>query len=206
MTEHRAGEPLFPHVAHLLLGGFTYMQGSWLKRIALLVVFSTLTGSLASAQTAGGNQRLLETTLRPGMTVWITDASGREEKTRIVSVSGDVVTTGGGNDTRRLRTADITRVRARHSDSVLNGALIGAGAAVASGLFLCTLTEPWENCRDDVGPMLRIGALGAGIGIGVDALIRGRRTIYEAAPGATRLSAAPIVGRNVRGVQVSLSF
>ena len=49
----------------------------------------------------------------------------------------------------------------RESDSVLNGALIGAGVAVASGLFLCTRTEPWRNCRDDVGPMLRIGAVGA---------------------------------------------
>jgi hypothetical protein len=65
--------------------------------------------------------------------------------------------------------------------------------------------EPWENCRDDVGPMARIGALGAGIGIAVDALIRGRKTIYES-QGSTRLHAAPIVGRGTAGLQVSLSF
>lgn len=186
------------------------MQGignsRWLKRIALLVLLSVATSSLALAQTAGGSQHPLESTVRPGMTVWITDASGREEKTRIVSVSSDIVTTTSGDDIRRLRTADITRVRARHSDSVLNGALIGAGVAVASGLFLCTLTEPWENCRDDVGPMLRIGALGAGVGVGVDALIRGRRTIYEASQGSARVSAAPIIGRHARGVQVSIRF
>jgi hypothetical protein len=98
------------------------------------------------------------------------------------------------------------RIRARHSDSLLNGALIGAGAAVASGLFLCTLTEPWENCRDDVGPMIRIGALGAGIGIGIDALIRGRRTIYEAPPRSARLQVSPIVARRAGGVQVRLAF
>jgi hypothetical protein len=89
---------------------------------------------------------------------------------------------------------------------VLNGALIGAGAAVAAGLYLCNVTEPWENCRDDYGPMFRIGALGAGIGIGVDALIRGRTTIYERERGATRLQAAPIIGRHAGGLQVSLSF
>ena len=77
---------------------------------------------------------------------------------------------------------------------------------VAAGLYLCNVTEPWANCRDDFGPMFRIGALGAGIGIGVDALIRGRTTIYERERGAARLQAAPIVGRHAGGLQVSLSF
>ena len=121
-------------------------------------------------------------------------------------MSGDIVTTTAGDEIRRLRTTDVMRVRVRHSDPVINGALIGAGAAVASGLFLCGLTETWENCRDDAGPMLRIGALGAGVGIGIDALIRGRRTIYEAAQGSARLHAAPIVARRTGGLQLSLSF
>ncbi|RPI51242.1 MAG: hypothetical protein EHM55_19405 [Acidobacteria bacterium] len=140
------------------------------------------------------------------MTAWITDSSGREEKTRIVGVSGGTVTATAGDDIRSFRTTDVMRVRARQSDRLINGALIGAGAAVASGLFLCRLTETWENCRDDVGPMLRIGAIGAGIGIGLDALIRGRKTIYEAAPGTAQLRAAPLIGRDARGVRVSLSF
>ena len=178
----------------------------WLKRVALLILFSASTGSAASAQTHQGAEPNLDTTLIPGRTVWITDSSGREEKMRIVGVSGDIVTSTAGENVRRLRTTDVMRVRVRHSDLVINGALIGAGAAVASGLFLCTRTEPWENCRDDVGPMLRIGAIGAGVGIGIDALIRGRRTIYEAADGSTRLHAAPIVARRAAGLQLSLSF
>jgi hypothetical protein len=54
--------------------------------------------------------------------------------------------------------------------------------------------------------MLRIGALGAGIGIGVDALIRGRTTIYEAASSSARLQAAPIVAPGAVGLRVSLGF
>jgi hypothetical protein len=177
-----------------------------LKNLALLIVFLAATGSAASAQTPAGAAPGLETTLKPGTTVWITDSGGREEKTRVVGVSGDIVTTSAGGDVRRLRTTDVLRVRVRRSDSLINGALIGAGAAVASGLFLCRLTEPWENCRDDVGPMFRIGALGAGIGIGIDALIRGRRTIYETAQVSTRLHATPIVARHAAGLQLSLSF
>ena len=176
-----------------------------LKRIALLVLFSASTGSAASAQTPRGSGLNLETLLIPGMTVWITDSGGREEKTRIVSASGEILTTSG-DETRRFSAADVKRVRVRHADPVINGALIGAGAAVASGLFLCSLTETWENCRDDAGPMFRIGAIGAGVGIGIDALIRGRRTIYEGAPGTTRFRAAPIVARHAGGLQVSLRF
>ena len=176
-----------------------------LNCIALFILFSASIGSAASAQMPLEETRKLETTLTPDRTVWITDSGGREEKTRIVGISGGVVTTAAGKEVRRLRATDVVRVQARHSDPLWNGALIGAGAAVASGLFVCSLMEPSENCRDDVGPMLRIGALGAGIGIGIDALMRGRKTIYEA-PGSARLSASPIFARRGGGLQLSLSF
>jgi hypothetical protein len=172
--------------------------------IALLAAMAA-PAAVGSAQTPSAGAPALEAVLSPGMTVWVTDSTGREVKTRVVSVSAGVLTTTDGVDTRRLDTSAVVRVRARRSDSVLNGALIGAAAAVATGLFLCNLTEPWENCRDDVGPIVRIGAVGAGIGIGVDALIRGRKTIYEAttAPG---FKVAPIVGRHAAGLRLFFSF
>ena len=176
-----------------------------LKRIALAVLLSALPG-FVSAQTAREASPSVEAALTPGTTAWITGADGREEKTRIVTVAGDVITTGVGEDVRRFSMTEVMRIRVRESDSVLNGALIGAGTAVASGLFLCSLTEPWENCRDDIGPMLGIGAIGAGVGVGIDALFRGRRTIYDAASGSTRLHVAPVVARHARGLQVSVSF
>lgn len=92
----------------------------------------------------------------------------------------------------------------RESDSLLNGALIGAGVGVVSGLLLCRSAEPWENCRDDVGPMIKIGAIGAGIGIAIDALIR--KKVYRSASGATEVHAAPIVSRRAKGGRLSVSF
>jgi hypothetical protein len=184
----------------------TMATSNWAKRIALLLLFLS-TRSIASPQTpqpADPNPHL-EASLSAGMTVWITDTGGRVEKRQIVEVSGNVITTRAGNDVRHVRTSEIARVQVQHSDGLLNGALIGAGAGVATGLLLCTATEPWENCRDDVGPMLRVGAIGAGIGIAIDALLRRRRTIYEAQR-SLRLHAAPIVGRSAAGVQVWLSF
>jgi hypothetical protein len=95
-------------------------------------------------------------------------------------------------------------VAVRQSDSLINGALIGAGVAVASGLGFCTLMEPWDNCRDDVGPMIKIGAIGAGIGMGIDALIR--RKVYQSASGTTAVHAAPIIGRRAQGLKLSIEF
>jgi len=112
-----------------------------------------------------------------------------------------IVTTGS---VASAQTPQASGTIVRQSDSLLNGALIGAGVGVASGLFLCTRTEPWRNCRDDVGPMIKIGAIGAGIGIGIDALIR--KKVYQSASGATEVHAAPIIGRRAKGLQLSVAF
>jgi hypothetical protein len=168
---------------------------SWLKRATLFILLFMASASAVSAQTEPAAADL-ERALHPGMTVWITDSRGREEKVRIDTNA----------DVRRLLAADIAQVTARHPDSVLNGALIGAGSAIATGLFFCTLMEPWENCRDDVGPMVKIGALGAGIGIAIDALFRGRKTIYEPTRGAARVSAAPILTPREKGLRLSFTF
>jgi hypothetical protein len=174
-----------------------------LVRIALIVSCSASTGSGISAQTR--DEPGLNRILSPGMTVWITDSAGREEKTRIVGLSGDTVRTATGRGTRLFRTTEIVRARVRKTDSVVNGALIGAGVAVASGLVLCRLTEPWQICRN-AGPLLQISAVGAGAGAGMDALIRGRRTIYEAAPRKTKLRLMPALASRSAGMQLSLSF
>ena len=163
-----------------------------------------LYGAAVFAQAPQGDQTL-EEVLVPGATVWITDSSGREEKTRIVGVSGDTLTTEWGDRMRHLRTEDVRRVRVRRSDSLLNGALIGAGVAAGAGLYFCHLIETWDVCRHNVGPLMRVGALGAGIGVGVDALIRGRKPIYEASSSA-RLAAGPIVAPGAVGLRVSLRF
>jgi hypothetical protein len=92
------------------------------------------------------------------------------------------------------------------SDSLINGALIGAGVAVASGLFVCTRMEPWRVCRDDVGPMLKLGAIGAGIGAGIDALLMRRHVTSDDNPNGTTLHAAPIISRDAKGVRLSVGF
>jgi hypothetical protein len=76
-----------------------------LRRIALLVGFAC-TGSAVLAQSSQGAQPSLDTALTPGRTLWITDSGGREERMRIVGVSGNVVTARVGEDTRHLSTTE----------------------------------------------------------------------------------------------------
>ena len=102
------------------------------------------------------------------------------------------------------QTPQTSGVVVRQSDSLLNGALIGAGAGVASGLFFCTRMEPWDNCRDDYGAMFKLGAIGAGIGMGIDALIR--KTVFQSASGAAEVRALPILSRREKGLRFAVTF
>lgn len=170
--------------------------------VRLLLLCLVVTVSTASAQTSTP----LESALVPGKTVWITDTTGREEKARVVSLTGDTLTTAVGEEMRRLNASEVTRVRQRRNDSVLNGALIGAGVLVTTGLVICNMMEPWENCRDDVGSMLKLGAIGAGIGIVIDAVIRGRVTTYDPTAGAAKVRAAPILAAGTKGVRFTVAF
>jgi hypothetical protein len=120
---------------------------------------------------------------------------------QIALLSLFIVSTGVVASAQTPRAGAVT---VRKPDSLLNGALIGAGAGVATVVFVCTRMEPWEICRKDFGPMAQFGAIGAGIGMGVDALIR--KKIYQSASGATEVHAAPILGRRAKGLRMSVSF
>ena len=118
------------------------------------------------------------------------------------STGTPTVSAAASDELRRLQAAGgVRRGQVRH-DSVLNGALIGATAGVASGLAVCRLMEPWETCLEPA-PLLRLGAVGAGIGIAVDALIRRRD---GAGPRGSHVSIAPVAGRGSKGLQVGVRF
>ena len=153
----------------------------------------------------------LNTRLKVGDTVYVTDAQGREIKGKIHSLSPDALTLGT-DGSRTFAARDVSAIRERQRDSLKNGALIGLG--VGGGLALVACLSFAEGSGDSgwCAAVLGVyGAVGAGIGVGIDALIPGQKRVAYRAPGATgsaqtRLSVAPVITPRAKGVAVAFSF
>ena len=113
-----------------------------------------------------------------------------------------------GPDVRRFAESEVTRIRQKRRDSLLNGALFGGLVGGAVGLMGENACGNDFGCSSAKGASLALGlGLGIGGGVGVDALIVRERTIYDRRPtrGAS-LGVAPLVGRGTQGAVVSLRF
>ena len=110
---------------------------------------------------------------------------------------------------RTFSEADIRRIEVEMSDSLANGALIGA-AAGAGFILVLLATDDSDIVGDEVfflGAALFAGA-GAAIGVGIDAAIKERRLVFDAAQhkSAWNLRLVPILTKHRKGIAVSLSF
>jgi hypothetical protein len=175
-----------------------------------LIAFALLVLSTAhsEAQAVARNFEQLRFRLDAGDTVYVTDGAGREQQARVLEVSSAAlaVTIDGGR--RDLAERDVTQIRRRLPDPLWNGAVIGA--ATSAGLGIAAVASVLEGCSYScwVIEVGLYGGMGALIGTGIDALVRGRKVIY--ATGDREASAQVVVrpmllsGRN--GLTVSVQF
>jgi hypothetical protein len=181
---------------------------SCLGSITLILLMAT---SPVAAQT--GPSRIAGL-VKNGQKVSIVDDEGRELEGRIDGVSADslgIVVKG-----RRLDLPVERIVKIDHPyDGLGNGALIG----LASGAGMVFLGAVLDN-RSCTGPNAHcsrppawfvfwaaggMGAVGAGVGVGIDAMIHRDRAIYRRGTGA-RTRVAPAVGPGIRGAVVSVRW
>ena len=137
--------------------------------------------------------------VKAGDTVYVTDDSGKsEQEARILDLSASSLAVSIGGVRRDLVQSDVKRIRQRLPDSKKNGALIGflVGAA-GSTAAAKTLESPSGSCSGGCVAVnvLYGGGLGALVGLGIDALIQGRKDIYVR--GASRSSQAIVVRPSV---------
>jgi len=127
-------------------------------------------------------------------------ASGEELHGRIVELSRTTLAMLVNGQRVDVPIDDVLRIDAR-TDSVKNGALIGGGIMLASGAIACaTGFAESDRCA---GPIVFNTLFGVLAGMGIDALHKGRTTIYSK-PSRVALAVAP-AGKGVRG-QLNLTW
>jgi hypothetical protein len=157
----------------------------------------------------------LDTRLKPGDTVWVTDAQGREIKGTIESLGPDGISLAD-DGASPIAASDVKAILKQRDVASVIGAWTGFIAAGGYGVALWA-SDP-ESCATEPGMcvigVLGYGGLGAlvgwGIGWGIDAARDSKREVYRA-PGTSgspqsRVSIAPVVTRRAKGVTVSFSF
>ncbi len=182
---------------------------TWAPFAVLLIVLLPVA---SAAQEPVKSFDQLNTRLKPGDTIWVTDAQGREIKGRITSLAPDTL----GLDARGATTLPADQVRVvenRRHDSLKNGTLIGLVVGLGASWGVVAAICANEGCELDAGGAvlgsLIYGGIGAGIGAGVDAAIPGRRQIvYRAgtASPSAHLALAPVITPRTKGVAVAFSF
>jgi hypothetical protein len=155
---------------------------------------------------------LLGEVVRKGQTVEVIDDEGREITGKVSLVSQAALHLVRDGTATEIAFARITQI-ARPTDSLANGALIGLAAGAAFGVLGATVGTDdcddyfapcFEGPRYVIGSALIFGGIGAGIGVGIDALIRRNRVVYRR-DGPTA-HVVPVVGRGAKAVVVSLRW
>ena len=153
----------------------------------------------------------LSVLVKPGDKISIVDMTGREAEGRIGKLSRDELTLVTKAGARQLGERDVAKIRQRRSDSLQNGAIIGAAAGAGYGLAVLALLAS----MDDGGGPIPIGVvtgmvvftgIGAAAGAGIDALIPRRQVIYEKPGGQSQVSISPLFLAGRHGVAVSVKF
>jgi hypothetical protein len=153
----------------------------WLTapRFVVAILLSTVAPTAAQAQVVTTFDELSQR-LRPGQTVTVFDVDGARVRGRLLSLTGgeiavrsDVAITIGRNRVRQIT---------RCCDPVRNGALIGGIALGVVGFMSGVNFAGRTEVGDGLMFAAMLGSLGAGVGAGVDALIRGDVVVYRAGP------------------------
>lgn len=149
--------------------------------IAALVAL--LAPSLVCAQGTGQSWPGLKTAGL--LTVYVLDDAGIEVSGQLLRLNSDSIVLLVGGVEHRLDAARVKRIDKR-GDSLRNGALIGAVVGAVMGLLVagisdCPGTDPSGSCPGTLAAafLLSTGVYAA-MGTGIDALVVGRTTLYQA--------------------------
>jgi hypothetical protein len=156
----------------------------------------------AAAQTPAAPPPMVKADGLP--TVFLTDLQGAEHRGQLIRVAPEEVVLLGASGERTFKRNEITLIE-RPGDSLMNGALIGASVGVLTGFLAAGISDCSMGQDSCGGQRLGIFATSVGlytlIGVGIDALIKGRTVLYRAY-GKPTVSLAVQPGKAAIGLNV----
>ena len=155
----------------------------------------------------------LNTRLKIGDTIYVTDAQGREIKGKIRELTLSAMMLDRDGSTT-MKADDVRLVTQRKGHPIGKGALWGLGLGAAAGVVIgLTYDDDCSDCWSSGGVAAAMagifGGIGAGAGAIVGALIPGKEVVVYRAPGVSgsaHLSVAPVITPRTKGVALAFSF
>jgi hypothetical protein len=175
--------------------------------LPLLLAFLVSGTTELTAQEARSFEQL-QLLVKPDDTITVLEITGKVTKGRIVQLTDSTLQLMTDGVLRELPQNRTMQIRQKREDSLSNGAKYGAlvggglGALMAAGLYI--MVDHCIGCAVAVGA--GYSAMGAGVGVGIDALIRRERVIFTPAPASSRVTIRPLLSAQRRGVSLSWAF
>lgn len=147
--------------------------------------------------------------------VFVVDANGMEFVGRLLQVEPSSLTISTSDGEKSFAPERVSELY-RRGDSVASGAKFGAVVGAILGALgtkdggCGALLSPYKSCpvQTYAANMAIIGGLGAGIGVGIDALFRGRTRIYPGKRGSVwpAVTVAPDAGLPRASIAMSMRW
>lgn len=180
-----------------------------LSAATLMLAFLVLSPQPAAAQEARSFEQL-QVLVKPGDRIFITDAAGNVTEGKVSGLTKSSLTLITKASTKDWAESDVLKIRQWRHDSLKNGAIIGTSVGLGLGLIGAALfCSDWGDCGGEAVATVAIYAgMGAGAGVGIDALIPSKQTVYIGGTrtASSRINLKPIVGKSRKGVAVAFSF
>jgi hypothetical protein len=177
-----------------------------MKTLLFSMIVSMTVTSPAFGQELASNFDQLRVLVKAGDRLAVTNAEGVVTRGRLVAIKGTSLELGG-SDLTTVNEATVTRIRWTHADTLANGAKIGASVGLIWGVLGAIALSGEFGVSGAVALVGSYTALGAGVGVGVDALHEATDTIFSRPPARLgRASIAPFAADRGRGLRVALRF
>lgn len=159
------------------------------KVTRIVAALAVVIGCAADSRAQGENETRdsIQRVAKAGDRLTVTTATGTAVRGRLVSADVKELVLRTSDGERALAYAEIDEVR-RRKNGIAAGAALGLLTGAALGLFVAAVVDDDASAMEVVAVT---SAVGAGVGIGVDALISRNRTIYKRSAARQALEIQP---------------